>query len=161
MPGVTIPITDEQRRQILDCHAEGMGRNDIARTVGVSAGSVTKIVTNAGLTFDRSATRAATAARQDDLAERRSRLLTGMYAETEAVLQRLANPGKFQTIVKAAFGEEKTKTLPFIPSRDYRELAAAAAQLALAANRLEQSNSPQADKVKGLLGGIADHLGIM
>lgn len=155
------PISADQRAQVEQLCRDGVGRNEISRQTGVGLGSVTKIVNDAGLSFDRAATRAATAARQEDLAERRSRLLTGMYAETEAVLQRLANPTRFQTILKASFGEEKAKTLDFIPPRDYKDLSAAAAQLALAANRLEQSNSPQTDKVKGLLGGIADQLGLV
>ncbi len=155
------PISDKQRQRILELHGEGLGRNDIARQAGVGAATVSKVVAEAGLTFDRAATRAATAARQDDLAERRSRLLTGMYAETETVLARLANSAEFETILKASFGEEKPRKLGFIPPRDYKDLSAAAAQLALAANRLEQSNSPQADKVKGLLGGIADQLGLV
>jgi len=152
--------SDEQRARVEQLCRDGVGRNEISRQTGVALGTVTKIVNQAGLSFDRTATRAATAARQDDLAERRSRLLTGMYTETETVLQRLADSAKFRTVLKASFGEEKAKTLDFIPPRDYKDLAAAAAQLALAANRLEQSNSPQADHVKGLLGGIVDQLGL-
>jgi hypothetical protein len=160
MAGATIPTSSEQRARVLQLHSEGYGRNEIHRRTGVAAAVVTKIVSEAGLSFDRTATRAATAARQDDLAEARSQALQGMYAETLTVLQRLTNPGEFRTILKASFGEEKVKTLDFIPARDYKELAAAAAQLALAANRLEQANNPQAEKVRGLLGDIAGQLGL-
>lgn len=153
-------ITDDQRAQVVKLCSEGHGRNAIHDLTGVSLGSVTNIIKAAGLTFDRVGPREATAARQDDLAERRSQLLQGMYGETHTVLQRLQNSGAFKTIMKGGFGEEKVHTLDFVPARDYKELAAAAAQLALAANRLEQSNNPQAEKVRGLLGGIADQLGL-
>lgn len=153
-------ITDQQRAHVLELHAQGLGRNAIHEQAGVSLGSVTNIIKAAGLSFDRVGPRAATAARQDDLAELRSRNLVGMYTQTSAVLQRLAATSEFQTIMKGEYGSEHTVSLPFIPARDFKELAGAAAQLALAANRLEQANNPQAEKVRGLLGGIADQLGL-
>ena len=154
------PLSPEQRERVIQLCMSGQGRNAIAEQTGISLGSISNIIKAAGLSFDRVGPRAATAARQDDLAELRSRNLVGMYTQTATVLERLTASTAFQTIMKGSFGEEKVKTLDFIPARDFRELAAAAAQLALAANRLEQANNPQAEKVKGLLGGIADQLGL-
>jgi hypothetical protein len=68
------PVTDDDRARILELHAQGVTRNDIARQTGRSAATVTKTVHAAGLTFDRASTKAATEARKTDLAERRSQL---------------------------------------------------------------------------------------
>lgn len=153
------PITDEDRRHVLDLHAQGVGRNDIVRRLGIAAGSVTKIVQDAGLSFDRAATRAATKARQDDLADKRTTAMIGMYDQSLAILARLRAP-EFRTIVRAEAGAEETRTLSFVPPRDLRDLSDAASRLALAAARLEQVGNPQAERVKGLLGDIASQLGL-
>jgi hypothetical protein len=67
-------ITDAQRRLVEDLHGKGLGRNVIARRVGIAAASVTKICTDLGLTFDREHTRQAVAARKADAAALRSEL---------------------------------------------------------------------------------------
>lgn len=66
-------ITDAHRQQIRDLHADGLGRNQIAQQVGLSVGSITKVARELGLAFDRSKTAVAVAARQLDLADRRTR----------------------------------------------------------------------------------------
>lgn len=81
-----MPISPEQRQHVLDLHAQGLPRNDIARQTGVSAGSVTNICRDAGLSFDRSATKQASEARSVDLAAGRIRLAEKMLAASEAML---------------------------------------------------------------------------
>ena len=61
-----VPITDDQRQQIIDLHGQGLSRNDIARQTGVSAGSVTNICRQNDRSFDRSATKQATESKQID-----------------------------------------------------------------------------------------------
>lgn len=64
------PLTDEQRASILEMHAEGATRRDIALAHGVSTGVVSKIVHAAGGTFPgNNGTRAGTLVRQLDLAD--------------------------------------------------------------------------------------------
>ena len=68
-------ITDEQRQQVLRLAREGtLSRNQIAKDVGVSAGSVTNICKAAGVSFDRTATEVAVRSRKADLAARRAEL---------------------------------------------------------------------------------------
>lgn len=67
-------LPDEDRARILELHAQGMSRNDIAREVGRSGSTVSKVVRDAGLAFDRTSTIEATRARQADLAEMRADL---------------------------------------------------------------------------------------
>ncbi|WP_295851211.1 hypothetical protein [uncultured Microbacterium sp.] len=85
-------ISPEQRQQVLDLHAQGLPRNDIARQTGISAGSVTNICRDAGLSFDRSATKQATAARTVDLAAGRIRLAEKMLAASESMLDKIDEP---------------------------------------------------------------------
>lgn len=68
-------ITDQDRQAVLDLHAAGTARNQIVRETGVSAGTVTKIIHDAGGNFNRQATKDATEARRADLAKRRADLM--------------------------------------------------------------------------------------
>lgn len=79
-------ITDDQKAQVLKLHAAGHARNEIARRLGISAGSVTNICCAADRTFDRSGTKQATDARQVDLTAGRIRLAEKMLAASEAML---------------------------------------------------------------------------
>jgi hypothetical protein len=85
-------ISDTQREQVLKLHAQGHPRNEIARLTGVSAGSVTNICRDAGLSFDRSATKQASEARTVDLAAGRIRLAEKMLAASESMLDTIDDP---------------------------------------------------------------------
>lgn len=83
----TDPIEDDIRR----LHAEGHGRNEISRRLGVSRRKVTETAARLSLTFDRTATKTATAARAADSQARRSalaeKLLNLIEDETEALVK--------------------------------------------------------------------------
>lgn len=66
-------ITDADKRRIRALHKKGLGRNAIARELGLSLATVTKICQEAGLSFDRSKTKVAVEARKIDLADLRTR----------------------------------------------------------------------------------------
>lgn len=87
-------ITEAQRQQILDLHAAGTSRNDIARQVGVSGSTVTKTVTDAGGTFDRTATTAATEARKADAAALRAQLELDYLEDAQRLRAQLWQPCK-------------------------------------------------------------------
>ncbi|WP_327169551.1 helix-turn-helix domain-containing protein [Streptomyces subrutilus] len=70
--GATDPLTPAEIEEIARLHAEGLGRNEIARRLGRGTRTVSVCCARLGLTFDRTATEAATAARFADLAEKRS-----------------------------------------------------------------------------------------
>lgn len=67
-------ITTSQVNRVLQLHADGMGRNDIARLVGIGTGTVTRLVNQHGGTFDRSKVAAATAAKIADTLALRAEL---------------------------------------------------------------------------------------
>ncbi|WP_217183383.1 hypothetical protein [Streptomyces sp. AC495_CC817] len=85
-------ISETQKAHVLSLHAEGLARNEIARRVGISAGSVTNICRAADRTFDRSETKQATEARQVDLAAGRIRLAEKMLAASEDMLDVIDGP---------------------------------------------------------------------
>lgn len=88
------PLTSEERAKVLELHAAGKGRNDIAREVGVALATVTKIVHGEGLTFDRTATKAATEAAKADARARRSELSAALLEDAHRLREQLWQPTK-------------------------------------------------------------------
>ncbi len=84
------PITDRDRTEVRRLHAEGKSRNAIARAIGRSASTVSKIAKAEGLRFEGGARVApATEARQLDLAEQRRQIVARLYARASANLDRV------------------------------------------------------------------------
>lgn len=90
MPGR--PVSDETREQIVAAAREGKTRNAIAREFGVAGGTVTRICSDAGVSFDRSATELAVRARSIDLAEERLLVAQKMLAVASDMLDQLDAP---------------------------------------------------------------------
>jgi IS30 family transposase len=68
------PVTAADRRIVAELHTGGKSRNDIAREIGRSGRTVSRIAAELGLTVERTGTIAATKAKQADAAARRVRL---------------------------------------------------------------------------------------
>lgn len=85
-------LPDEDRDRILALHAEGKTRNDIAREVGRSGSTVSRVVRHAGLSFDRASTIEATKARQADLAEMRADLEMRYLERAAELLEQMDEP---------------------------------------------------------------------
>lgn len=117
-------ITDEQRAQMDGLQAAGMGRNEIARQVGISLATVTKHFPPG--TFDRAATEAATKAKVADAADRRVNIALRELDITELiqanVIRGLKGEG-FSKLVKSGSGAERTETLDYIPAGDLQQLS--------------------------------------
>lgn len=82
----------EARGEIIRLHGEGLGRNEIARRVGCSLATVTKVCHAEGLTFDRSATKAAVEARKVDAAAMRAELQIGLLQDAKRLRLELWTP---------------------------------------------------------------------
>jgi hypothetical protein len=76
-------ISDGQRARVLALHADGVGRNAIAAEVGISGASVSAIVRDAGGSFDRTATAAATEARAVDQRAARVEAAAGLLDDVQ------------------------------------------------------------------------------
>ena len=68
------PLAEQIAADVAELHAEGMGRNEIARALAVSPGTVSNAARIAGVEFDRSSTEVATRTRTEQLAEDRADL---------------------------------------------------------------------------------------
>jgi hypothetical protein len=150
------PVTDEARARVMALHAAGKGRNEIAREVGYSTATITKIVSAAGKSFDRSETAVAVAARK----ARRAAIVTRLFNRSEFLLARLEAPS-FKTLVKIQGGGEESRELDFVPTPNERDLNAAIAGYLSTAAKLELQDSSQgAEVAKSMLGNLAEALGI-
>ena len=130
-----MPITDNQRQRIIDLHAQGLSRNDIARQTGVSAGTVTNVCKANDLTFDRSATINATHAKVADNKARRAAIIGRLYARTEKILDRLEADVYVYTVTTKDSVEKVEDVAP--PAGDERNFATSIAVYLDKATKLE------------------------
>jgi len=87
------PVTARQRARVIELHGQGLARNEIARKTKLGAGTVTKIIKDAGLSFDRADTQAATAAKVIDNKARRAALSERLLVIAGQQLDRIDQPG--------------------------------------------------------------------
>jgi hypothetical protein len=83
------PLTDDERTRIIDLARQGVARNEIARQVGRSVGTVTRTAHAAGCTFDRSATKIATAALVADAKALRAQLRVQLLDDARRLREQL------------------------------------------------------------------------
>jgi transposase-like protein len=94
-------IPDELREQIAEaCRQPDAKRNDIARHYEVSPSTVSKIAGEVGATFDRTATKNATAAREADSREALSLLKARFIRESNVFLDKLHRPARLIELSK-------------------------------------------------------------
>lgn len=86
------PVTDTERERILELARGGMGCRQIERETGRSRTTVSNICAAAGVSFDRSATKAAVAAKRVDNAARRTELSRRLLEQAHDLLDRIHKP---------------------------------------------------------------------
>lgn len=87
------PVDSKTRARVRKLAREGKSRNAIAREVGISTSTVTTICAAARppITFDRKATKAATAARVADLKAERAKIAQRLTEEVHRTLDKLTS----------------------------------------------------------------------
>lgn len=98
------PLTDDERQRIIDLVEQGVTRNEIARQLGRSGGTITSVAQAAGLTFDRSATKTATRARRADLETQRLALAEELIGDARKLRQQLWEPAITKQVVTVGYG---------------------------------------------------------
>lgn len=91
--GSAKPVTDEERERVRQLHAEGKGRNEIAKILGRGGRTISDIAQALGLAFGRAAeVRQATEIRRADLADRRAALAQRLQDVAERELEKVNQP---------------------------------------------------------------------
>jgi hypothetical protein len=119
------PVSDDERSRIAELHAAGRSRNAIARELGRSPDTINRVAAAAGLTWDRSATVAATAAKTADLAARRAELAGLLLDDAFRLRERLYAPTIVYEFVKGGgerAGEFVSHLLDLPPHADARNI---------------------------------------
>lgn len=156
-------LTDAERARILELHGQGVARNAIAREVGRSNGTVTNVVTAAGLSFERTAEVVhAVEAKRVDNAARRASAIGRLYDQADYLLGRLEAPTFKAT--GENFGKVEVTEVPrdATPAADVRSLGSTVSNLLHSAAKLEQVDATRtgAADAKGILGNLADALNV-
>lgn len=154
------PVTDAQRTRVRVLHAQGLGRNEIASQMDLSPAAVTGIAQGLGLSFDRSQTATAVAARVRTLKDRRAGIVERLYTRAEANLTRLEGDS-FKTLVRGEGGAEYVDELDFVPPEHERALVGTISTALTAASKLLLEDADQgSEDAKSLLSDLGRALGI-
>lgn len=150
------PITDEDRRRVRDLHAAGLSRNAIAEKLERSGASISKIAEELGLSFDRSAVKAATEAKVADARARRAELMLNLLADAQKLRTQLWVETKYVD----HGGRDFTKaewTQPEPSAADKLKLMQATATAANTSMKLEEhdTGSGGVEGAKSMLGALA------
>ncbi|RLL70306.1 helix-turn-helix domain-containing protein [Streptomyces sp. Z26] len=149
------PVTDDDRQQIRVLHAEGLGRNEIARRLNRSPRTISVQATDMGLTFDRTATAVATAARKTDAKARRAAIIDGLYDVAEDDLAYLKQGAGYE-LVEVSMGAPVRYTVDRLPAQDRRALIGGINTGTGAAARLEALDAGDgADDARSMIGQLA------
>lgn len=152
------PVTAEELNELRRLHADGLGRNEIARRMDRGLRTISIHAARLHLSFDRTATEAATAARIADLAEKRSILADALTDDALRLSAQVWEP----TTIHSFGGKDHThnsKDLAEPLAVDKRALMAAATNAAAESRRLvppesdEQGLAAVDAWLKGMIGG--------
>ncbi|MFR9794238.1 hypothetical protein ACL07V_37385 [Streptomyces sp. MB22_4] len=156
MPGGT--IDPDRFGELRALHADGYGRNRIAREMGVPPVMVSRTAEHLGLTFDRSRIQAATEARLADLAERRSLLAEDLLEDAEKLRRKLWEPTVVYSFGGSAntYSEEHVAEPPPADKRALMSTVATAIDRSLKLVPAEEASN--LDSAKSMLGSLGEAL---
>ncbi|MEU8642254.1 hypothetical protein AB0C91_10085 [Streptomyces sp. NPDC048674] len=154
-------VASERFDEFRALHTEGLGRNAIARAMGIPPCVASRTAEHLGLDFDRSKIAAATQARLADLAERRAILAERLTEAAEKALTEMDEP----TLVFAFGGKENTfasEWLDKAPANEKRALMGTAGMAIDRSLRLAPAEAAGgADEAKSMLGKLAEGIAAM
>lgn len=132
------PVTQADYDRVKELHAQGLGRNAIAREIHRGERTVTRLAHEQGLSFDRAgATAKATEAKKADGAARRARLQVEALEAAQKLMGQMFQPA----LVYNFGGKENdynSTTLEEPPFADKRNIATAIQALAATALKLAE-----------------------
>lgn len=153
------PVTQADYEQVRQLHAEGLGRNAIAKQLGRSGKTISRIADELGLSFDRERTRVATEARVIDARAKRAALANALLDDAARLRQQLWEPASYVD----HGGKEYNRvnwTLPEPTFADKLKIVQATGIAVDKAVRLDEYDAdPGIDAAKSMLGALAKGLG--
>ncbi|MGY0023742.1 helix-turn-helix domain-containing protein [Streptomyces sp. YJ-C3] len=151
-------VTAEERAEIIRLARSRKGRNEIARLTRRSLRTVSLICEDEGISFDRSATAAATEAKMQDAKARRAAIIEGLYDVAEDELAYLKQ-GEGYNLVEVSIGKPVPYTVERLPAQDRKALVSSISTATTAAARLEalDTNNGVDDGIS-MLGKLASGL---
>lgn len=156
------PLTPAERARILELHGQGLSRNAIAREVGRSPGTITTVVHDAGLGFERAPEVAhATVAKQLDNRAKRAMLEELLLDDALALREQLWRPA----LVYNFGGKDNTYEQHMLDRPDFAGQAAIMRTVGVAIDKAVRladvdKATTGAGEAKGILGNLADALGV-
>ncbi|MFF3398257.1 helix-turn-helix domain-containing protein [Streptomyces sp. NPDC002659] len=152
------PVTEEDFNAVRDLHAQGFGRNEIARQINRAQRTVSLIAQELGLEFDVTMTEVATRHRIAQLEEKRTILAEALTDDALKLTEQLWQPAKVFNIG----GKDNVYTeqeVPEPPADAKRALMAAAVAAANQSVRLvPPKDTDGAEEVGSLLTSLFDRL---
>ncbi|MET8185715.1 hypothetical protein ABZV15_07945 [Streptomyces sp. NPDC005246] len=142
----------EDEETLRQLHADGVSRNEISRQMGWGLGTISNHAQRLGLSFDRSATRAAVEARQVDLREQRQRAQQVLMDHFFHQMERARSRYLLTTFDHV--GTFVAESVPEPPARETKDLTSAAVQALTAAEKLTGDNGRE--QAQGLLRGLGE-----
>lgn len=155
----TYPVTPETRDKILDGIGRNLGRNAIAREIGIPGAYVTEVAKSIGHTWHGSPIAAAAMeARTARIRETRARVEEKLWAQAEKALDDMEAPTEiiqFEPGFEGDAGEFRTHLIPEPSFGDRRNLATVAGIMVQRGSELAKYTSESPESVGG---GIVDNL---
>jgi hypothetical protein len=164
MSGPATPDDDDPdatvRGRVTALHAAGMGRNQIARELGLSTATVSRIAAAEHLKFDRAATAAALEARQIDLKARRVELKGLLLEDAHKLRKQLWEPAR----LVAFGGKDNTINEVTLAEPQFVDKKNIMAAVGIAIDRFEKLDARDSgndtDSARSLLSELGRALGI-
>jgi hypothetical protein len=154
VPNQHTPVTDEDRAEIIRLHAQGLGRNEIARRTGRAQRTVSVICAEEGLVFDVSMTEEATRHRVAQLAALRADTAVDLHLDALKLTQAMWEPA----VVFNFGGKENTyneRVVDEPPSAEKKNLMAAAGiALEKSLKLVAPADDAGADDARSMLGQL-------
>jgi transposase-like protein len=151
------PLSDETRARIIALAQQELPVRAIAAEVGCSTGSVSNVCRLAGIPLDRGHTRAATEARQADIAAARTELAAELVALARDELARLRRPHTEYWGIGGSEPVVLSQLMPEPPPRARRDLITGAMALVdrhVKLTAVDAGNSDNLSAVDAWLAGM-------
>ncbi|WP_025620355.1 helix-turn-helix domain containing protein [Salinispora cortesiana] len=153
------PVTQADYDRVRELHAQGLSRNEIGRTIGRSGRTVSRIADQLDLSFDRTATRAATEAKRDDARAKRAALANALLDDANRLRQRLWQEACYVDHGGKEFFRVDW-TMPEPTFADKQKIMQSVGIAIDKAVRLDEYDAdPGIDAAKSMLGALARSLG--